>query len=453
MSWLTWPAIIAGAVPTYFAARAVYDDVYQRVRVWQSDQIVLDEQARTARLATQMHVPADEHGRSGWMMQPDMAGVNLDTYTRLGPGGRIEEIDAMRERLNHLERMLLAAPQPVGDVVQQVDGPDMPRIPEFVPTEQALTDSPSYRRLVLGRTEHEAVTADLASLVHVAVGGSIGWGKSMFLRWLVYQLARSTDPVDLAFIDLENATLAPFAHSSHALWPVADTESDALAIMRELTGELDRRKELYRTFEEHGVDSLYAYNEISDEPLVPIVTIIDEATALMENKDVEGHLRTLALRARKYGLWLVLAGQDWKASTLDTSIRNQLGARIQFRAMDATQSRVLLNRPGAELLDVKGRAIAVLPGRTPVEFQAPMVKASEIRAMHGRGPVNEKPTAMLDHDATDGPMSPENVARVLDLHAQGLPQYKIEDEVYGYHGGRAHTYVADIIKKRSTTIA
>ncbi|MBU1748467.1 MAG: hypothetical protein KKA73_12320, partial [Chloroflexi bacterium] len=233
--------------------------------------------------------------------------------------------------------------------------------PNQVSLRELLPEAPSCRALVLGVTlnhatpdrcgkrgdgQPEVVRGDIGQLVHVAVGGSSGWGKSVFLRVLAYQLALSTDPVDLALVDLEGATFAPFAHCDRLLWPVADTEAAALGICRELTTELDRRKALYA--EHPGVDSLGAYNARTDEPLAPVVILVDEATALLGDKDVEGALRTLALRARKYGLWLVLGGQDWKASSLDTAIRNQLATRIQFKAMSAGQSRVLLQQGGAE---------------------------------------------------------------------------------------------------------
>jgi len=317
-------------------------------------------------------------------------------------------------------------------------------LPEFV--DSAVMDAaPSYRRLVLGRTEHETVTADMASLVHVAVGGSSGWGKSIFLRWLVYQLVKSTDPVDLVLIDLEGATLAPFESCKRVLYPVADTEQDAVAVMTELTGELDKRKELYSAYP--GVDSLYSYNEEAEEPIRPIVAVIDEATALLENKGVESHLRTLALRARKYGLWLVLAGQDWKANTLDTAIRNQLGARIQFKAMSKSQSRVLLNQPGAEELDVKGRAMAVLPGRMPFTFQAPMIKQSEIRNLRDGGPLYDMP--ITEAEAVEL-SEQEKVERVLELHGRGLSNRQIELAVFDYAGGRATERVRQIIESATT---
>ena len=220
--------------------------------------------------------------------------------------------------------------------------------PSRVPLRGLLDGPPSYLALALGVTVTpggpQIVRGDMSQMVHVAVGGSSGWGKSVFLRALAYQLAKSAEPIDLAMVDLEGATLAPFATCDRLLWPIADTEAGALAIFSELTAELDRRKALFAAFP--GVDSLAAYNAVATDHLTPIVAIVDEATALLGDNGVETALRTLALRARKFGLWLLLAGQDWKATSLDTAIRNQLSTRIQFKTMSQVQEDLIKNMVG-----------------------------------------------------------------------------------------------------------
>jgi hypothetical protein len=323
--------------------------------------------------------------------------------------------------------------------------------PTRVPLSGILDGPPSVHDLALGVTvredgRREIVKADMGQLVHVAVGGSSGWGKSVFLRSLAFQLAQSAERVDLALVDLEGATFAPFSECSRLLWPVADTEQDALAIFGALTDEMDRRKALYAGFP--GVDSLRTYNARAGDPLSPVVALVDEATALLSDKSVENAIRTLVLRARKYGLWCVLGGQDWKASSLDTAIRNQLASRVQFRALSASQSRVLLQRNGAENLDVPGRALAILPGRDIIELQAPVIGYRDIlTAMKNGGPRHAMPEAQEDREQA------EQAALIRKLAADGLSKRQIALEVFGYVGGAAYTAVNEALQDGTTTTA
>lgn len=438
-----------GALVLYRAGMAVYDDIYTRWRDRSRDIATLKTVEQQRKLNDIRPISADERGRypllygaNGVLRDPN----NLRAFTLsavLEQWPYLEDIDA------RIRAVIGAGGWPHPETAQAMI-PEQVTIDPWgnlthIPLAGLLDAAPSFHRIVLGVTvtesgQKEVVTADMATLVHVAIGGSSGWGKSVFLRALAYQLVKSTDPVDLAMIDLEGATLAPFATSDRLLFPVADTETDAGAILRELTQELDRRKTFFSDYP--GVDSLYGYNERAKLPLDPLVCIIDEATALLEDKEIEAQLRVLALRARKYGLWVVLAGQDWKASSLDTAIRNQLATRIQFKAMSDSQSRVLLQRSGAEAIEVKGRAMAWIPGRDMITLQAPMIRLEDIIAgMSGVGPRRAMPQ--------EGQSDRE---RILELARKGFSKRQIEISVYGYAGGSATRRVNSALEGATTVV-
>lgn len=340
--------------------------------------------------------------------------------------------------------------------LQQANLPALPQPvfswPSRVPLRGLLDGQASLNDLVLGVTldangQSHVVKGTMPDLVHVAVGGSSGWGKSVFLQMLAYQLVTAIERPDLCMIDLEGVTLNAFAQSERLLYPIADSEQTALALLLALNGELERRKEL---FNQHpGIDRLDRYNAIASAPLKPIITVIDEATALLDNKDIEAHLKELTLRARKYGLWLVLAGQDWKASSLDTAIRNQLSTRVQFKALNASQSRVLIGEGDAKDLDAVGRALAVLPGKPMMELQAPYVNAGMIlEAVKGNGAQRALDLAAVEvGQAIEDDLTLSEPERVKLLDAQGASRSEIERRVFGFAGGSAYRKVKDILSE------
>lgn len=328
-------------------------------------------------------------------------------------------------------------------------GPPPAAWPRVVRLHEIAADPPSLHRLALGVTvgddgQQSTVAAALGEMVHIAVGGSSGWGKSVFLKALALQLATAAEPVHMAMVDLEGVTFSAFATCSRLLWPVAETEGQALAIMALLVEEMDRRSLLFREYP--GVDSLAAYNaRAGDEPLVPVVALIDEATALLSDRSVQNATRTLVLRARKYGIWAILGGNDWKGTSLDTAIRNQLSTRVQFKAQDAAQSRVLLGDGAASTIETVGRAYAQLPGRPMLQLLAPMVTGGDIgRALAGQtGPAGELPEV---EDRPD-----DRTTRIRELAGQGWSQSAIEEEVFGYRGGAAHRTVRDVLNATTAT--
>lgn len=321
-----------------------------------------------------------------------------------------------------------------------------PSLPEQVNLLNLLTTGSSLERIVLGVTANETglevVTAPLYQLVHIAIGGSSGWGKSMLLRALAFQLVTAPELCQLAFIDLEGITFAPFAQSDRLRYTIADTEQTALAVLADLVGEMNRRRELFNAYP--GCDSLNSYNALAAQPLPTITLMVDESTALLSDKAVETALRTLTLRARKFGLYAILGGQDWKASSLDTAIRNQLSSRIHFKAQDGAQSRVLLGTPDAALIDRPGRAYAIIPGRSRLELQAPFISMSTItRNLPPTNQVQSPPPP----PPQPGPTLTEQELIILEMAEQEESKAAICKALGWTPGGKQYQLIDEVLRR------
>lgn len=339
--------------------------------------------------------------RAGWegVQLSVLAGLTAGALTFARHIGRDITTVQTRPLKSEVTRPIAALPAPTATGVSLT--PAAHALGNHYSLTSLLDGPPSLSRLILGVTTTasgalETVTGRLSDLVHIAVGGSSGFGKSVFLRALAYQLALAQEQTDLVLIDLEGVTFSQLARSPRLLYPIADDEQAAAQLLTHLSGyELNRRKAL---FAQHpGIDNLTDYNAVAAEPLKPIITMIDEGTALLGDRDVETALKTVALRARKYGMWIVLAGQDWKATSMDSAIKNQLSTTVQFRTKSPAQSRVLLGVSGAEALpaELKGRALAQLPGRELLEIQTPYLSSREFAhaVQSGPGPQHTAPDA------------------------------------------------------------
>jgi len=339
-----------------------------------------------------------------------------------------------------IEQSQLLLPEP-GQVTTL---PDKVLLPDIMPL-----NGPNLNEIVLGvglngDGQAQAITAPLSKLVHVAVGGSSGWGKSVLLRSLAYQVALAPEQAELALIDLEAATFSPFARSNKLRYSIADTETDANNILVDLLGELKKRKEFYKKYP--TVESLESYNLIADHKLPMIALMIDESTALLGDKTIEANIRMLALRARKYGIYAVLGGQDWKASSLDSAIRNQLSTKIQLKAQSKAQSRVLLDDAAAADIEVPGRAYAVLPGQPMAEIQTPYISLPMLmKALVDTGAMAQ-PAPVAEMVIEQKPPT-EKQARAAELFNDGLEVNEIANIVYGRDGGKQLDLVKSAIEK------
>lgn len=411
-----------------------FPKLYDCSIIVEQDKIRLDKM----RADSLRHIPNDEQGRLGTTFDGQTQMYrNLDTGEVFSQLATIY-FDPMREQINAMHKLLQASNGHIPDnITERIGAQDVPQLPTKVPL-RSLVVTPSIHDLVLGVSAEDTVRADMEDLVHIAVGGSSGWGKSVFLRSIVYQLAKSIEHVNLVLVDLEKVTFSPFYQCDRLLYPIVDDENETLGVFQEILSEMDRRKELYA--EHPGVDKLSLYNQVADEKLDPLVIAIDEGTSLMDDKRVEKILRALAIRARKYGIWLIIGCQDWKAPSIDSTIKYQLSTQVQFKTKSGPQSRALLEDSCAKDIKVQGRAFAILRGQEMIEMQAPIIGYRDIiSAMAGDGPRNEMPeteSADLEKQVTETwgslpkPTITEVCRQLFDGQTGGVNWDRVKEIVY-----------------------
>lgn len=112
-----------------------------------------------------------------------------------------------------------------------------------------------------------------------------------------------------------------------------------------------------------------------------IVVIIDELADLMQTApaDIEVAIARITQMARAAGIHLIVATQTPRADVITGVIKANIPTRIAFQVSSALDSRVILDRKGAENLVGKGDMLYVPPGGAqPIRAQGALVTDDEI---------------------------------------------------------------------------
>jgi DNA segregation ATPase FtsK/SpoIIIE-like protein len=268
--------------------------------------------------------------------------------------------------------------------------------------------------------------------MHVLNVGASGWGKSTWLRAFVWQLDMAQEPVNVVAVDVSGSEFNLLRHWEKLLYPVARTTQDAVAVLNEVSGEMDRRRELFEAVP--LASSLTEYNRLTGQGLPPLVVLADEGAALLNEGKTGEYLRDAIQTARQYGIYCLLATVTATHRTIDTGIRDQFSTRLCFRTSPSSSGVVLDDRRAGDL-NAKGRAWVLLSGRELVEVQGPWVSRNDlIRALQPGGPVGETP-ATADQKADD------QAAAIRARRAEGVSLNQIQQEFFGYVGGAAFAAV------------
>lgn len=332
-----------------------------------------------------------------------------------------------------------------------------PMVPDLVNLENVVNrENASIRRLYLGAGDGgRAVVGDLKNLSHMGIAGTSRWGKSTFVQALLYQLIIAPEPVDFYLSDVGGQAFEGFGI------PYADTVGSSEKIVSHVHNIFQERWQLFKAAARdygQGIRTLDIYNQLTGSQLPYIMLGIDEVTALLDDsKTMEAQLGSLILQAGKYGVFLLLSGQNWKADNVGKKMRDQLSSRFQLKAMDRHQASILIPNSGAEDFTIKGRASVWLPGASQPEIiQTPLIDESTISTarQHYIAPVAtlapsifSLPVAPDDEpEADNGGYDDSDRRRICELYEAGDSLTAICTQLHGYKNQRRIEAIKDVLK-------
>ncbi len=330
--------------------------------------------------------PAELH-RKAAVIQETLASFKVDARVREvypgpavtlftlepGPGVKVRRITELQNDL----ALALAAKA----IRIEAPVPGMARVGIEVPNETIHTvglretiESAAFQRsranlpLALGRDVNgQYVVADLTKMPHLLIAGATGSGKSVCINSIIatFLLTRRPEELQMLLIDPKMVELAGFDGVPHLKRPVVTDMGLVVGALRRVLQEMERR---YQLFSKLGVRNLDGYRlrreeDPTLESLPYLVVIIDELADLMLTTpdEVETLLVRLAQMARATGIHLLIATQRPSVDVLTGLIKANVPARIAFAVTSQTDSRVILDMPGAERLLGRGDMLFLPP--------------------------------------------------------------------------------------------
>lgn len=250
---------------------------------------------------------------------------------------------------------------------------------------ETMKKHPSKLAVALGiDVSGQPIIADIAKMPHVLIAGSTGSGKSVSVNSFMTSILFRASPAEVKFIlvDPKRVELTGYNNIPHLLTPVIVDPPKVVSALKWATQEMDRR---YKKLAEVGVKNIESYNELAGFAAMPsIVIVIDELADIMlfAPSEVEESITRIAQMARAVGIHLVLATQRPSVDVITGLIKANVPTRIAFAVSSQTDSRVILDGPGAEKLLGKGDMLYIPPTQSkPSRIQGTYVSDSETKQL------------------------------------------------------------------------
>lgn len=208
--------------------------------------------------------------------------------------------------------------------------------------------------ILLGvNTDGSPYILNILKAPHLLIAGTTGSGKSNIMHACITSLIWKYTPTDLSIvlIDPKHVEFSFYEKIPHLKYKIAKKIEDIESILDLCINEMNKRYDLLSELKVKNLFELHSnYSQLKKENPYIVIFIDEYADLIIQKKDLELKIITLAQKSRACGIHLILSTQRPSADIISGTLKANIPLRIACKVSSSVNSRIILGVNGAEKL-------------------------------------------------------------------------------------------------------
>ena len=219
----------------------------------------------------------------------------------------------------------------------------------------------------LGIRNNEIECVDFSIIDNLIICGTVGSGKTTFVRTLMASLISTNKPEKIKFclFNSKKTDYIEFSNVPHLIMPVISDAKKCIGMMLYVLSEAQKREQ--------------AINEKGEDVDVPeIFLVLDDYANVSKEPNVQETLCDLLKIAHRVKVHVIIVTSIALARIISTELKVLVPHRISFFLPEKVNSRVVIDQNGAETLEMPGEFISKFHGKVR-KYRSIELSNSEIK--------------------------------------------------------------------------
>lgn len=252
--------------------------------------------------------------------------------------------------------------------------------PDTIPFDPKMLESCAGRTVLLGYDQMGNPIFHNFRVPHMLIGAMPGYGKTDLIRWIILQLVHrfTPDQIHIDIIDGKGFSFLPFRGVPH-IRRIARDLAGASSIMKDAKRIMNNRSSQIWDEDNRNMTDGFRWHMVFVDELAVLspgfqITKDDKKLATYTYAD----MAAVACVGREAGVGMVLCTQRPDANVVHPQVKQAMDVAIAFRTKTLTNSEIILDHGGAQLLPQNKPGRGIYSASTDTIFQAPYIGKDDV---------------------------------------------------------------------------